>query len=65
MTMMNGFEAGQIDILDEDYYGPPPRFLRERKSADFYETAATVFGEDEEDALPAIEKLKSFLRVWG
>ena len=58
MTMMNGVEIGNIDILDEDYYGPPPRFLRERKSADS-DPEMAILGED--DGLPALRKLKALI----
>ena len=29
MTMMNGLESGDLDIMDEEFFGPPPRFLVE------------------------------------
>jgi hypothetical protein len=29
MTMMNGLETVDLDILDEEFLGPPPRFLVE------------------------------------
>lgn len=29
MTMMNGLETVDVDILDEEFFGPPPRFLVE------------------------------------
>ena len=29
MTMMNGLETVDLDILDEEFFGPPPRFLVE------------------------------------
>jgi len=34
MTMMNGFDVRELDILDEEYFGPPPRFLVDRCPVD-------------------------------
>lgn len=31
MRMMSGFDARNIDIYEEDGFGPPPRFLVEGK----------------------------------
>jgi hypothetical protein len=28
--MMNGLNVYDVELLDEEYFGPPPRFLRER-----------------------------------
>jgi hypothetical protein len=30
MTMMNGLDVYDVELLDEEFFGPPPRFLRER-----------------------------------
>ena len=35
MTMMNGFDARDVDILDEEFFGPPPRFLVEGRPDDY------------------------------
>jgi hypothetical protein len=29
MTMMNGLDSVDLDIMDEEFFGPPPRFLVE------------------------------------
>jgi hypothetical protein len=29
MTMMNGLDVYEVELLDEEFFGPPPRFLRE------------------------------------
>jgi hypothetical protein len=29
MTKIDGLEIGDIDIMDEEFFGPPPRFLVE------------------------------------
>lgn len=33
MTMMNGLDVYEVELLDEEFFGPPPRFLRERPEA--------------------------------
>lgn len=30
MAMMNGLDACDLDMLDEEFFGPPPRFLLDR-----------------------------------
>jgi hypothetical protein len=32
MTMMNGLDTADLDMLDEEFFGPPPRFLVEGHS---------------------------------
>ncbi len=60
MTMMNGLDRRELDILDEDYFGPPPRFLREGRPIDF-----CIEGEEDRRAhgstLAALQKIKAFL----
>lgn len=31
MTMFNGFDVCGVDFMDEEFFGPAPRFLRERR----------------------------------
>ena len=33
MTMMNGLDVYEVELLDEEFFGPPPRFLTERPEA--------------------------------
>ncbi|MEJ2116791.1 MAG: hypothetical protein P8Y67_00075 [Alphaproteobacteria bacterium] len=33
MTMMNGLDVCDVELMDEEFFGPPPRFLRERSQA--------------------------------
>jgi hypothetical protein len=35
MTTTTGYDLYDIDVLDEEFYGPPPRFLVEDRAADF------------------------------
>jgi hypothetical protein len=63
MTMMNGFDGQEIDILDEEYFGPPPRFLVESRLDDYRADAAKDFsGED--CGLPSLSRIKELLGVW-
>jgi hypothetical protein len=64
MTMMNGIEIGNIDILDEDYYGPPPRFLRERKRSEFCSDPEMAIAGDDDGSLPGLRQLKALLSAW-
>lgn len=61
MTMMNGFDARDIDILDEEYFGPPPRFLVEDRSP-FEGTEPVTLGDEE--GLPSLRRLKTLLGGW-
>ncbi len=63
MTMMNGFDARDMDILDEEYFGPPPRFLLENRSDDYRVQSAKDFAGDD-FALPSLSRIKELLGVW-
>jgi hypothetical protein len=64
MTMMNGIEIGNIDILDEDYYGPPPRFLQEPKRSEFCSDPENATVGDDDATHPALKKLMALLSAW-
>lgn len=57
MTMMNGLDLRELNILDEDYYGPPPRFLLEPRPSEL--EAAGVAPEEECEAAHVFQKLKT------
>ncbi len=63
MTMMNGFDALDIDILDEEYFGPPPRFLVESRLDDD-SADAVKHPSAEEFGLPSLSRIKELLGVW-
>jgi hypothetical protein len=63
MTMMNGFDARDIDILDEEYFGPPPRFLVENRSGGYGDDAGESRFADEESGLPSLSRIKQLLGV--
>jgi hypothetical protein len=63
MTMMNGLETVDLDILDEEFFGPPPRFLVEgHASSDDSEIPAERlegFG-----LIPGLGKIKQLMGAW-
>jgi hypothetical protein len=63
MTMMNGFDARDVDILDEEYFGPPPRFLVESRLDDYRADATRDFAV-EDFGLPSLSRIKELLGVW-
>ena len=63
MTMMNGFDARDVDILDEEFFGPPPRFLVEGRPGDYRVEGVEGFAGDE-FALPSLSRIKELLGVW-
>lgn len=58
MRTMTGWEMHEPDLLDEEYLGPPPRFLVEDRST--HRTIADVI-EDEEAGSSPFDRLKSLL----
>ncbi len=60
MTMMTGFDMHELDVLDEEYLGPPPRFLVENRPSDF--DFDDEFAGSAHDASP-LGKLKLFLGI--
>jgi hypothetical protein len=62
MTMMNGLEVGDIDIMDEEYFGPPPRFLVEGSGSNY---DGDCRDEMESPGLfPGISKLRKLVGAW-
>jgi hypothetical protein len=56
---MTGLDMSDVDLLDEEYLGPPPRFLVENNPRDFAdgEPALTTYGDADSSAFGM---LKSF-----
>ena len=57
MTTMSGFDYRNIDIYEEDSFGPPPRFLVEGLNSERDEEAEPL--GDDQPALSPIAKLKA------
>jgi hypothetical protein len=60
MTMMNGLETGELDIMDEEFFGPPPRFLVEGNA----ETDASADSLESASLFPGIVKLRKLMGAW-
>lgn len=60
MTTTTGHDLYDIDLLDEEFFGPPPRFLVEDRPADF--TGEPRHGASESDArTDPLGKIRSLL----
>jgi hypothetical protein len=59
---MTGFDIYDVDLLDEEYLGPPPRFLVESNPRDFTDTDPEVVHLRDGDASP-LDRLKTFLGI--
>ncbi len=62
MTMTMNFDPRALDLVEEETFGPPPRFLLEDR--------ASVMGagelestDEQDDSLSALDKVKSFLGI--
>ena len=63
MTMMNGLDSIDLDMMDEEFFGPPPRFLVEghtpsndnEPEAERFETSGMFAG---------LGKIKRLMGAW-
>ncbi|NJM35263.1 MAG: hypothetical protein HC850_11740 [Rhodomicrobium sp.] len=60
--MTNGLDLRQLNILEEESFGPPPRFLVERRPGDRRDDCQAAM--QDEDSLPALRKLKALLGIF-
>jgi hypothetical protein len=60
MTTTTGYDLYDIDLLDEEFFGPPPRFLIEDRPADFTSEPPSGVNENNGKADP-LGKIKSLL----
>jgi hypothetical protein len=63
MTMMNGLEPVDLDIMDEEFFGPPPRFLVEghnsSRETDIASERLESFG-----LIPGFGKIRKLVGAW-
>ena len=59
---MTGFDIYDVDLLDEEYLGPPPRFLVENNPRDFADADSDFAPLHDGDASP-LDRLKTFLGI--
>lgn len=63
MTMMTGLEMRDIDALDEEFFGPPPRFLVEGYASRLEGEPGNAEPEDLA-VFPGLGKLRQFIGAW-
>ena len=64
MTMMTGLETGELDLLDEEFLGPPPRFLREG-FVGHGEVELLKESRETLSMLPGFSKIRQFISVYN
>ncbi len=60
MTMIVNFHCMDLERLDDDYLGPPPRFLLQQASSNSRQESKDVT-EHSEKTMSPYEKIKFFL----
>ena len=63
MTRTYGLEIGDLDMIDEEFFGPPPRFLVEGKSHSRDADDATDRLE-RSSLFPGISQIKKLVGAW-
>ncbi len=63
MTMMNGLDSVDLDILDEEFFGPPPRFLVEGHMVGGDHEAQSERSESL-GVFSGFEKIRQLMRAW-
>jgi hypothetical protein len=62
MTKIDGLEIGDIDIMDEEYFGPPPRFLVEGNGP--YDTDMPSDQRENASFFPGISSIRKLMGAW-
>jgi hypothetical protein len=63
MTMMNGLESIDLDIMDEEFFGPPPRFLVEGNAiGNDHETQSER--PESRGVFSGFEKIRRLMGAW-
>jgi hypothetical protein len=63
MTMMNGLETGDLDIMDEEFFGPPPRFLVEGDGG-VYENESASEACGRLSLFSGLSQIRKFVGAW-
>jgi hypothetical protein len=61
--MTNGLDLRQLNILEEETFGPPPRFLVERRPTARKAAERPASAGQDEEMLPALRKLRALLGI--
>jgi hypothetical protein len=63
MTMMNGLDSIDLEMMDEEFFGPPPRFLVEGYPA-IYETETKAERAERMGVFGGFAKIKQLMGRW-
>jgi hypothetical protein len=63
MTMMNGLDSSDLDMMDEQFFGPPPRFLVEGHAAGADGDQQSEYSESL-GVFSGLEKIKRLMSAW-
>jgi hypothetical protein len=64
MTMLNGLDSTDLDIMDEEFFGPPPRFLVEGHPAS-YDTETKSERFESRERFSGLAKFRQLMaNVW-
>jgi len=61
MTMMNGLDTRDLDMMDEEFFGPPPRFLVEGSS---YHEEEALERSKSCNVFQGLGKIRQFIGTW-
>ena len=62
MTMMNGLDSIDLEMMDEEFFGPPPRFLVEgHANSNEADGAEPV---ENHGVFAGLEKIKQLMGAW-
>ena len=62
MTISINFDRRALDLLEEETFGPPPRFLLEDRPS-VIDAGELEPADERDDGLSALDKVKSFLGI--
>jgi hypothetical protein len=60
MTMMNGLNSIDLDMMDEEFFGPPPRFLVEGHDGD----AEIASHDGDAGVFAGLDKIRQLMGAW-
>ena len=63
MTMMNGLDSIDLEMMDEEFFGPPPRFLVEGASDGDAGDARSERGEGS-GVFAGLERIRQLMGAW-
>lgn len=61
MTMMNGLDSIDLEMMDEEFFGPPPRFLVEGAGSDMESASERA---ESMGMFAGFEKIRQLMSAW-